>query len=354
MNNQTPAQHLYEQTSQYKHWQFTAEKLMEKRLQVNTDGVARTLEALRLENELKQSESTDSSASPGSECVTWKEQLDYCRFYEGKIIDYCKFFGFDKTVQATAIVFFKRFYLNNTVMDYDPKIILMTCLFLSTKVENSLMPLDEFLSKVPKSPDASVMIHLEFVLSKGIQFEYSVHHPYWPLHGFFLDIQTFIQSSQPRGKHPDLIKRLYAVYNQATDLITSSLISDALFMYMPSQIALAAIQEMASHVPTIAPIISAFITDRFQNETPERVQGLIQLLQAIRVDLCNAKELTVNKATAAVVASKLRLYSNPEFDPTSKLFALRKQEEEQQNEAKRLKKADKARHNRDQLATIVN
>ncbi|KAK6093722.1 hypothetical protein MT418_006316 [Batrachochytrium dendrobatidis] len=83
MNNQTSAQHLYEQTSQYKHWQFTAEKLMEKRLQVNTDGVARTLEALRLENELKQSKSTDSSTSPGSECVTWKEQLDYCRFYEG-------------------------------------------------------------------------------------------------------------------------------------------------------------------------------------------------------------------------------------------------------------------------------
>ncbi|KAH6561806.1 hypothetical protein BASA50_004835 [Batrachochytrium salamandrivorans] len=357
MAEAAPALLLYEQSSQHRHWQFTAEQLLIKRQHVNTEGVAQTLAALKMENQLKLSTLPESIITPEleeSQCISWTEQLEYCRFYEGKIIDYCKFFGFDKTVQATAIVFFKRFYLNNTVMDYDPKIILMTCLFLSTKVENSLMSLDEFLSKVPKSPDASVMIDLEFTLSKGLKFEYFVHHPYWPLHGFFLDLQTYIQSSQPRTSHVDLTKRLYAVYNQASSLITSSLISDISFIYMPSQIALAAIKETGSHVTVIAPIIDAFISDRFQNESPTRIKGIFELLELIRADLRGVKELVVDKSIAAAVAFKLKTCSNPEFDSSSCLFLMRKKEEEQAAESKRLKKAEKAKASRDQLATIVN
>ncbi|KAJ1344479.1 hypothetical protein BSLG_000003 [Batrachochytrium salamandrivorans] len=310
MAEAAPALLLYEQSSQHRHWQFTAEQLLIKRQHVNTEG-------------LKLSTLPESIITPEleeSQCISWTEQLEYCRFYEGKIIDYCKFFGFDKTVQATAIVFFKRFYLNNTVMDYDPKIILMTCLFLSTKVENSLMSLDEFLSKVPKSPDAS----------------------------------TYIQSSQPRTSHVDLTKRLYAVYNQASSLITSSLISDISFIYMPSQIALAAIKETGSHVTVIAPIIDAFISDRFQNESPTRIKGIFELLELIRADLRGVKELVVDKSIAAAVAFKLKTCSNPEFDSSSCLFLMRKKEEEQAAESKRLKKAEKAKASRDQLATIVN
>ncbi|KAH9244214.1 hypothetical protein BASA81_018394 [Batrachochytrium salamandrivorans] len=323
MAEAAPALLLYEQSSQHRHWQFTAEQLLIKRQHVNTEGVAQTLAALKMENQLKLSTLPESIITPEleeSQCISWTEQLEYCRFYEGKIIDYCKFFGFDKTVQATAIVFFKRFYLNNTVMDYDPKIILMTCLFLSTKVENSLMSLDEFLSKVPKSPDAS----------------------------------TYIQSSQPRTSHVDLTKRLYAVYNQASSLITSSLISDISFIYMPSQIALAAIKETGSHVTVIAPIIDAFISDRFQNESPTRIKGIFELLELIRADLRGVKELVVDKSIAAAVAFKLKTCSNPEFDSSSCLFLMRKKEEEQAAESKRLKKAEKAKASRDQLATIVN
>ncbi|KAJ1342362.1 hypothetical protein BSLG_003047 [Batrachochytrium salamandrivorans] len=228
MAEAAPALLLYEQSSQHRHWQFTAEQLLIKRQHVNTEGVAQTLAALKMENQLKLSTLPESIITPEleeSQCISWTEQLEYCRFYEGKIIDYCKFFGFDKTVQATAIVFFKRFYLNNTVMDYDPKIIL------------------------------------------------------------------HIFNHQPRTSHVDLTKRLYAVYNQASSLITSSLISDISFIYMPSQIALAAIKETGSHVTVIAPIIDAFISDRFQNESPTRIKGIFELLELIERNLEALKNL---------------------------------------------------------------
>ena len=58
------------------------------------------------------------------EWVTVEEQLDYIRFFERKIMDYCQFFKFNETVQATALMFFKRFYIEFTIMDYEPKKIL--------------------------------------------------------------------------------------------------------------------------------------------------------------------------------------------------------------------------------------
>jgi len=35
---------------------------------------------------------------------------------------------------ATALHYFKRFYLRNSVMDYHPKEILVTCVYLACKV----------------------------------------------------------------------------------------------------------------------------------------------------------------------------------------------------------------------------
>ena len=49
------------------------------------------------------------------------DQLQLCRFYEAKIQDYCKYFKFPFRVQATAIVYFKRFYLSRSVLDWNPK-----------------------------------------------------------------------------------------------------------------------------------------------------------------------------------------------------------------------------------------
>ncbi|KAL2917831.1 hypothetical protein HK105_202704 [Polyrhizophydium stewartii] len=387
------ARQLFEQSSQVRNWLLTAEQLEETRLLVNADGVRRLQAAAALEAELAAAEGQPLANAAVPQGITWREQLLYCRFYEGKIVDFCKFFGFDKTVQATAIVFFKRFYLHNTVMDYDPKIVLITCLFLSTKVENTLIPIDEFLSKIPKAPEAATIIDQELKVSQGLKFEFAIQHPYWPLHGLFLDMQSYLQSTQPRQRHPDLIKRLYAIYNQAVDIVTASLISDVSFQFMPSQIALAAMLE-ASHgtvshsltvegltaaaasanaaisAPatgavavvaaaatlgqTVAQIMQGFIADRFQNEEGSRVDGLLAVLAHIRETLRGAPSLVVDKASAGAVAAKLKTSMNPEFDPASRVFRKRRAETEREAAEKRTRKAEKARHSLEQLATVLN
>ncbi|KAK9148655.1 hypothetical protein Scep_007412 [Stephania cephalantha] len=58
-------------------------------------------------------------------------------FYEQKIQEVCEAFGFPHKIQATAIIYFKRFYLQWFVMEHHPKNIMLTCVYASSKVEEN-------------------------------------------------------------------------------------------------------------------------------------------------------------------------------------------------------------------------
>ncbi|KAI9004097.1 cyclin-like protein [Gaertneriomyces semiglobifer] len=323
---------LFEQASQYRHWRFTQEELQNLREKVNREGVERAKQAFKEEWELNPQD----GPPPEVECLTWEEQLKYCRFYEGKLVDYCNFFKFDRTVQATALAYFKRFYLLQTVMDYDPKLYLMTCIFLSTKTENSHMSLDNFLSKIPKSPSREKMLELEFTLSTGIRFEYMVHHPFWPLHGFFLDMQTYIQTSYPRTAHDHLFNRLQKSCERAEHFAKQATLSDLVFTHMPSQIALGCFMVAAKESDFVSDL-EKYLVSRFHAE-PEKLAQLRIKLDEIATEL--ETDRTVDKATASQIAQKLRKCQNPAFDPDSALFKHRTAKEHGDHQGKNAKGED--------------
>lgn len=68
--------------------------------------------------------------------LTNLEERTLLRFYELQLRDFCKRFMpvMPKATVATALQYFKRFYLRNSVMDYHPKEILVTCVYLACKV----------------------------------------------------------------------------------------------------------------------------------------------------------------------------------------------------------------------------
>jgi hypothetical protein len=73
-----------------------------------------------------------------------------------------------------------------TNMDYPHRV---TCIFLSTKVENSFISLEDFTKKIPKV-DPSMILDLEFCVSQSIKFNYQLNHPYLSLYGLCLDAQV--------------------------------------------------------------------------------------------------------------------------------------------------------------------
>ena len=64
--------------------------------------------------------------NPDRKYLTFEESELILQFFERRLADFCKTFNppMPKTVLGTALQYFKRFYLNNSVMDYHPKEIL--------------------------------------------------------------------------------------------------------------------------------------------------------------------------------------------------------------------------------------
>jgi cyclin H len=50
-----------------------------------------------------------------------EDELSLVTFYLTKVPQLCKAFGFGDAVCSTAMTYLKRFYTNNTCMDYHPK-----------------------------------------------------------------------------------------------------------------------------------------------------------------------------------------------------------------------------------------
>jgi cyclin H len=113
----------------------------------------------RLEAAWKQEQELDSVTIP--HILTNHETRDLLSWYTLKIRDYVKFFKLNQNVEATAILLFRRFYLRASPFENDPKKILMTSIFMASKVEHQPMVLADFLAKIPKSPTPTEMVNLE-------------------------------------------------------------------------------------------------------------------------------------------------------------------------------------------------
>lgn len=138
-------------------------------------------------------------------------------------------------------------------MTYHPKSIMPSALFLATKTENHYTPLNAFAAKMDKTT-AEDVIAPEFLLTQGLRFTFDVRHPFRGLEGGFMELllladgkgveislgqEAFNATVNPTR---DLKTRIQKAHSAAKDhLKTTAQLSDAYFLYTPSQIWLAAL-----------------------------------------------------------------------------------------------------------------
>jgi cyclin C len=100
---------------------------------------------------------------------------------------------YNQIVIASGTSFYKRFYLKNSLVEYDPKLVAMTCLYLAVKVEEmgQLRP-DHILAackqldtigerNLPSKFRPSDVYTCEVSLLEQLQFDLVVFHPYYDL-----------------------------------------------------------------------------------------------------------------------------------------------------------------------------
>mmetsp|Transcript_15284 Transcript_15284/g.29070 ORF Transcript_15284/g.29070 Transcript_15284/m.29070 type:complete len:217 (-) Transcript_15284:696-1346(-) len=95
-------------------------------------------------------------------------------------------------VIATAVVFFKRFYLIRSFGEFDPRVTAPTMLFVAAKVEETDCRAQKFLNAIKENQRLSALykgtdltidkiLHFEFEVLEALEFDLIVFHPYRPV-----------------------------------------------------------------------------------------------------------------------------------------------------------------------------
>ncbi|RMJ26348.1 cyclin ccl1 [Aspergillus sp. HF37] len=272
---------IYRTSSQYRLWSFTQDSLRSLRDTTNAVASDRVRAARRRMQPASSAAATPNPSGSDTdskrdekpvECLTPDEEQDLVRYYCEQTLELGERYrpAIPTIVRSTAIQYLRRFYLTNSPMTYHPKTIMACALFLATKTENYYMSLRHFADALPPDITGDDVIAPEFLLMQGLRFTFDVRHPFRGLEGGIMELQAIAQGlGQPAPHFPaqtaeSLQKGLLAVppppstpsssssSSSTTDrlarahgttretLKTAAQMTDAYFLYTPSQIWLSA------------------------------------------------------------------------------------------------------------------
>ncbi|NXY91413.1 CCNH protein, partial [Alcedo cyanopectus] len=175
---------MYHSSTQKRYWTFGGEEELEQR---------------RAEANRKfRSKAMGSGKVHPTDSVLMEphEELALCKYYEKRLLEFCAIFKpvMPRSVVGTACMYFKRFYLNNSVMEYHPRIIMLTCAFLACKVDEFNVSSAQFVGNLRESPVGQAkaleqILEYELLLIQQLNFHLTVHNPYRPFEGFLIDLK---------------------------------------------------------------------------------------------------------------------------------------------------------------------
>ncbi|KAI3646804.1 hypothetical protein MP228_009732 [Amoeboaphelidium protococcarum] len=260
---------LYEETSQYQFWRFNVEELAQLRQK-------------SLERCLGQTQVQDQSR------FTVNDQIEIASFYHVKLQDVCTLLKFPFRVEATAAVFYRRFYLYNCMLEFNPRQMMLTCVFLASKVENHYISIDKFCASIPRI-DVDELQKLEFDLLNELRFHLDVNHPYSALHGVYLMLRRDL-----KDEGGNAAQRLF---DKSIEFVKDSYFTDVMFLYQPSQIAVACFH-LAAESLNIE--LDEFMALNFASIKADTVSGLCKLIKSAN----KVKELPKSHEIIASINTK--------------------------------------------------
>ncbi|KAL3471270.1 cyclin-like protein [Aspergillus californicus] len=274
---------FYRTSSQFRLWSYTEDSLRSLRQNTNRLASDRVRVALQRAREARQSASSSAAGTPnpnGSdadskageekdvECLTPEEEQDLVRYFCEQIVQLGESYKppLPTMVRATAIQYLRRFYLTNSPMTYHPKTIMPCVLFIATKTDNYHTSLRQFADGVPGDTTAEDIVTPEFLVMQSLRFTFDVRHPFRGLEGGVMELTAISQGlGQPAphlpNKTPEDLRRAItslpapsnttsalsisdrlarAHHNSREILKSAAQMSDAYFLYTPSQIWLSA------------------------------------------------------------------------------------------------------------------
>lgn len=238
------------------------------------------------------------SAGPGtSEAAPLQpEEERMLRYwYETKLQEVCREENaqdptrFTDRVMFAALMYFKRYFLRASLMEEDPKHVMLAALLVAGKVEEERIEPDDLLRKYNPKLKLEMLLALELRMLEALSFQLVTVSPFRALQGFLQDLQSEV------SKESDLEQ----LHTLACDFIRRSLCDDAPFLFTPQQLALAGLAEAGSHpsLPAGGVDVASWLAKRFQFLGQSDAKGgeggvalLLAQLDAVRANVSAAAD----------------------------------------------------------------
>lgn len=245
-----------------------------------------------------------------------------------KVIDYYVCFVQDLCSQfqpppppslfGTAVMYFKRFYLNTSPIEYHPKEVAYSCVYLAAKVDEYNVSLTQFMQQLAPNYEevGDFIISNELLLMQKLHFHLTIHNPFRPFEGFLLDLKSRYTE----------IKDVERYRQNGEVFIAKALLADTFLIYTPSQIALASLKASIGNliVGYIEGLLAAQSSD--SSKLLNKLDEIIEMVRLFKVP---------PKGVVDELTAKLEICRNQEHNPLSPLYrANEKLAHEQKEKAK--------------------
>ncbi|OCT50441.1 hypothetical protein CLCR_07069 [Cladophialophora carrionii] len=248
---------IYRSSSQYRLWSYTRESLARIRQETNELAAQRVRAAFRRARSAQNGgphggDEGDAAAAAATttgdtviDTLTVEEELKIVEWGCSKIVDMGEAMNprIPSHVVATATQYLRRFYLTQSPMTYHPKAILPSALYLATKADHFYLPLSRFVAELHNISEDDVKAP-EFLLLQGLRFTLDVRHPMKGLQGGHVEMNVLAEEGKLGAIEPGRgsEKRIGVAADQAKKLLaTAAQLTDAYFLFTPSQIWLGAL-----------------------------------------------------------------------------------------------------------------
>ncbi|XP_048324924.1 cyclin-H1-1 isoform X2 [Ziziphus jujuba] len=179
-------------------------------------------------------------------------------FYENKLQEVCNNFHFPHKIQATALIYFKRFYLVWSVMQHHPKNIMLTCIYAACKIEENHVSAEELGKGI--SQDHQMILNYEMIIYQSLEFDLIVYAPYRSVEGFI-----------------SVMENLHEAAKMEVDKI---MLTDAPLLFPPGQLALAALRS-SNEVHRVVDFERYLMSILSRQNSTDSISKLVQSLNEI-------------------------------------------------------------------------
>jgi cyclin H len=212
-------------------------------------------------------------------------------------------------VRWIAFMYYKRFFLKCSVHEFTPKNVMMACYFLATKVDEFNISTKMFVRNL-KSGNAETnsefILKLEPKVMEVLDYHLTIHSPYRPFEGHLIEFQT----------RTALKFDIEKVRKAAHFFFDRALLTDAMLLYVPTQIALAALKYGLESVDMSVDVLKDFFykfldLDQWNSreEDKEQVEKLMTRINEISNIILEQSNET-DKTKVKALQEKAKAFEN--------------------------------------------